>query len=296
MVIEDWYQRLQDDGLMDALAPYSPVVVGSYPLAIAGPDDPVEIVCRAVDLPAFARTLERSHGDREGFVLHGGSLDYEDAVFAEFSLNGMAVEVAAQPEHVHQRLGRATLGIDHVLTESGELARNRLRGRVANGQDWLDAAMEQFDLTRAALESLSTANPSLVRQVMGIKGPRVPWAAYVLPITIGITADLLIVLAGAARGSQQYTGLMLLLQASPAGISVRRPPGIGGGADAAGGDRGVAAGADRAGKHRADAGLTAARRSPDTCSCWCWWRAPPAWSGALRDRYRPFDTPAGPAR
>ena len=130
----------------------------------------------------------------------------------------MAVEVAAQAEHVHQRLGRATLGIDHVLNESGELARNRLRGRVANGQDWLDAAMEQFDLTRAALESLSTANPSLVRQVMGIKGPRIPWAAYVLPITIGITADLLIVLAGAARGSQQYTGLMLLLQASLLGF------------------------------------------------------------------------------
>ena len=64
-----------------------------------------------------------------------------------------------------------------MLNESGELARNRLRGRVANGQDWLDAAMEQFDLTRAALESLSTANPSLVRQVMGIKGPRIPWGA-----------------------------------------------------------------------------------------------------------------------
>ena len=48
---------------------------------------------------------------------------------------------------------------------------------------------------------------------MGIKGPRVPWGAYVLPITIGAMADLLIVLAGAARGTQEYTGIMLLLQA-----------------------------------------------------------------------------------
>jgi hypothetical protein len=217
-VIEDWYQRVSDDGLMDALAPYSPVVVGTYPLEIAGPDDPVEIVCRAVDLPAFARTIERSHGDREGFALYGGSLDDEQAVFAEFTIDGLAVEVAAQSDHVHQRLGRATLGIDHILTETGELARNRLRGRVANGQDWLDAAMEQFDLTRAALESLSTANPGLVRTVMGIKGPRVPWGAYVLPITIGAIADLLIVLAGVARGTQEYTGIMLLIQAALLGF------------------------------------------------------------------------------
>lgn len=217
-MIEDWYQRVNDDGLMDALAPYSPVVVGTYPLEIAGPNDPLEIVCRAVDLPAFARTFERSHGDREGFALYGGSLDDEQAVFAEFTINGLAVEVAAQSDHVHQRLGRATLGIDHILTESGELARNRLRGRVANGQDWLDAAMEQFDLTRAALESLSTANPGLVRTVMGIKGPRVPWGAYVLPIAIGAIADLLIVLAGVARGTQEYTGIMLLIQAALLGF------------------------------------------------------------------------------
>ncbi len=295
MVIEDWYQRLQDDDLMDALAPYTPVIVGSYPLAIAGPDDPVEIVCRAVDLPAFARTLERSHGDRDGFVLHGGSLDYEDAVFAEFSLNGMAVEVAAQPEHVHQRLGRATLGIDHVLTESGELARNRLRGRVANGQDWLDAAMEQFDLTRAALESLSTANPSLVRQVMGIKGPRIPWAAYVLPITIGIAADLLIVLAGAARGSQQYTGLMLLLQACLLGFLFGARLGL-----VAALTPLVAIGVWLL----APIGLgTTSGCGPDCGETIAGYvfvlllvASAAGLVGALRDRYRPFDTPAGPAR
>jgi hypothetical protein len=217
-VIEDWYQRLQDDDLMDVLSPYAPVVVGSYPLQIAGPDDPVEIVCRAIDLPAFARAMERSHGEHEGFQLHGGLLDNQDAVFAEFSLDGMAVEVSATSDHVNQRLGRATLGVDHVLDESGELARNRLRGRVANGQDWLDAAMEQFDLSRVALESLSGANPALVRQVMGIKGPKIPWDAYVLPISVGIAADLLIVLAGAARGSQQYTGVMLLLEAALLGF------------------------------------------------------------------------------
>ncbi len=78
--------------------------------------------------------------------------------------------------------------------------------------------MEQFDLSRAAVESLSGAKPALVRTVMGIKGPRIPWEAYVLPIGVGIAADVLIVLAGAARGSQQYTGLMLLVEAALLGF------------------------------------------------------------------------------
>ena len=39
------------------------------------------IVCRAVDLPAFARVLERSYGDGE-LAVHPGSLGPEDAVFA----------------------------------------------------------------------------------------------------------------------------------------------------------------------------------------------------------------------
>ena len=118
--------------------------------------------------------MERSHGEHEGFQLHGGPLDNEDAVFAEFSLDGMAVEVSATSDHVNQRLGRATLGVDHVLDESGELARNRLRGRVANGQDWLDAAMEQFDLTRVALESLSARESGAGASGDGHQGPEDP--------------------------------------------------------------------------------------------------------------------------
>ncbi len=292
-MIEDWYQRLTDEGLMDTLSPYSPVIVGVYPLEIAGPDDPVEIVCRAVDLPAFARTMERTYGEYDDFTLHGGSLDNEDAVFAEFSIHGVPVEVSAQAQHVNQRLGRATLGISHVLDETGELARNRLRGRVANGQDWLDAAMEQFDLTRAAVESLSGAKPALVRTVMGIKGPRIPWEAYVLPIGVGIAADVLIVLAGAARGSQQYTGLMLLVEAAllgflfgarmgmvatlvplvAIGIWLLAPLAVGSSTDSGSGE--------------AIAGYVFVLLLAASAS---------GFVGALRDRYRPLNTSEGRAR
>ncbi len=212
-MVPDWYERLQADGLLDALAPFQPAVVGAYPLNVAGQETPLEVVCRSVDLPAFARLMERSYGDRPGFALHGGELDGEDAVFCEFDLDGLPMEVAAQPEYVHRRLGAATLGLDRVLDESGPVARNRLAAAVGRGEDWLEAGLEQLNLSRAAVESLASANPQLVRQVMGLPGPRMPLSQYVAPLLVGALADLLIVVAGSIRGSQEYTGVMLLAEA-----------------------------------------------------------------------------------
>ena len=217
-MIEDWYQRLASAGVLDVLAPYQPAVVGAYPLDIAADGTPVEIVCRATDLPAFARVMERVFGDRDGFALHGGSLDGEEAVFAELTLDGLPIEIAAQPEHVHRSLGAATLGIDRVLAESPPAARRRLAAAVAAGDDWLDAAVEQFDLSRTALESLANANPALVARVMGIRRPAPQVRDYVIAIALGVTAEVLIVAAGAARGSQDYTGLMLMAEATVLGI------------------------------------------------------------------------------
>jgi Domain of unknown function (DUF4269) len=217
-VTEDWYQRLGDAGVLDVLAPYQPAVVGAHPLGVAAAGTPVEIVCRATDLSAFARVMERTFGHADGFALHGGSLDGEEAVFAEFALDGLPIEVAAQREHVHQRLGAATLGIDRVLAESPPVARRRLAAAVAAGEDWLDAAADQLALSRMALESLANANPALVARVMGIRRPGPEIREYVIAVALGVAAEVLIVAAGAARGSQEYTGLMLMLEAAVLGI------------------------------------------------------------------------------
>jgi len=159
-VSQDWYDRLLESGVMDTLAPYNPVVVGAYPLGIPAPHSRIEIVCRSVDLPAFARVVERAYGDAEGFEMHPGRLDEEEAVFAEFELDGLPLEVAAQPDHVHQRLAAATIGISRMLDVQGDTSRARLEAAVARGEDWLDAALAQTDLSRAAIEAFSTANPS----------------------------------------------------------------------------------------------------------------------------------------
>jgi hypothetical protein len=210
---DDWYPRLQASGLLDTLAPYAPVLVGSYPLGIAPPGARIEIVCRAVDLGAFARVLERAYGERDGLALHPGSLDAEEAVFAEFELDGLPLEVSAQREHVHRRLGAATLGIARVIDLEGPVSRDRLAARVAHGEDWLDAAMAQTGLSRSALEALATANASVARRVLGVPAPAPPVREYAIPLLVGFTSEVLIVLASATGHSQDFTGAMLMLEA-----------------------------------------------------------------------------------
>jgi hypothetical protein len=218
-VTDDWYTRLLATGLLDLLAPYQPAIVGAYPLEIAAPGTRIEIVCRAADLPAFSRVLRSTYGERdEGFAVYGGTLDAEEAVFAEFTLDGLPLEVSAQREHVHRRLGAATLGLSRALDQAGPVTRARLAGAVADGEDWLDAGTRQLDLSRTALESLSTANPTLVARVMGVPWPGPKLREYTTAILVAIVADILIVAAGSARGSQDYTGLMFMLEAGVLGL------------------------------------------------------------------------------
>jgi hypothetical protein len=212
-VSDDWYARLQATGLLDTLAPYSPVLVGSWPLGVATAGAAIEVVCRAVDLAAFARVVERSYGSAEGFALHPGSLGAEEAVFAEFTLDGLVLEVSAQREHEHRRLGAATLGISRVLEQEGQVSRDRLAARVAAGEDWLDAAITQTGLSRAALEALATANTAVARRVLGVPRPAPAVREYVLPLLVGSTSETLIVLATASSRSQDFTGTMFLLEA-----------------------------------------------------------------------------------
>jgi hypothetical protein len=218
-VTDDWYTRLLATGLLDLLAPYQPAIVGAYPLDIAAPGTRIEIVCRAADLPAFSRVLRSTYGERdEGFAVYGGTLDAEEAVFAEFTLDGLPLEVSAQREHVHRRLGAATLGLSRALEQAGPVTRARLAGAVAGGEDWLDAGTQQLDLSRTALESLSTANPTLVARVMGVPRPGPKLREYTTAVLVAIVADIVIVGAGSARGSQEYTGLMFMLEAGVLGL------------------------------------------------------------------------------
>jgi hypothetical protein len=145
--------------------------------------------------------------------MYPGTLSLEDAVFAEFDLDGLPLEVAAQSDHEHRRLGAATIGISRVLEMEGDVSRDRLAARVAGGEDWLEAAMHQTGLTRSALEALATANAAVARRVLGVRTPGPSLREYLIPLLVGFLSEFLIILATASGHSQDFTGLMLMVQA-----------------------------------------------------------------------------------
>jgi hypothetical protein len=168
---------------------------------------------------AFARVLERTYGaSEEDFDLHPGELDGEPAVFAEFELDGLSLEVSAQGQHVHRRLGAATLGIVRMFEEEGDVRRSRIAAAVQRGEDWLEAALAQTGLTRAGLEQLASANPAVARRVLGVRRPGPPLRDYLLPIVLGSTSQVLIVLALVSRGTTDLIGAMLVLEAAVLGF------------------------------------------------------------------------------
>ena len=134
-------------------------------------------------------------------------------MFAEFTLEGLALEVSAQREHVHRRLGAATLGISRVLEHEGQVSRDRLAARVAPARTGWTRPSTQTGLSRSALEALATANTAVARRVLGVPRPAPVVRQYVLPLLVGFTSETLIVLATASSRSQDFTGAMLLLEA-----------------------------------------------------------------------------------
>ncbi len=155
--------------------------------------------------------LERTYGTGEGFALHAGALDDEEAVFAEFTLDGLPLEVAAQREHVHRRLGAATLGIVACSKRRASRPAATGWGRIAAGDDWLEAAVDQTGLSRTAIESLATANRA-VAGACSASAPAPPLRDYVVPLFVGFVSPALIVAATARRGSSDFTGAMLLFE------------------------------------------------------------------------------------
>ena len=214
---DDWYARLQASGVLDTLAPYQPVLVGPYPLGMAPRRRARSRSSAGPPTCPRSRGCSSAPTTATGFALHPGSLDVQEAVFGEFTLDELPLEVAAQPDHEHRRLAAATLGIARVLEIEGQATRDRLAARIAAGEDWLEAAMQLTGLDRTALESLSTANASVARRVLGVHTPGPPLQSYVLPVLIGFTSEILIVIASAAGHSQDFTGLMLLLEAAVLG-------------------------------------------------------------------------------
>lgn len=88
------YRILTEGGIMDALAPWKPLVAGTIPIGIDTPSSDVDIVCEAGDIAEFGRRVCEMFGACSNF-----NVRYHDrkAMVCSFTVDGLDIEIYATP-------------------------------------------------------------------------------------------------------------------------------------------------------------------------------------------------------
>jgi len=117
------YETLEKNAIMQQLAAFDPLLVGTIPIEIDIPESDLDIICYTTDLSHFAQTLENLFGKQNGFSIR----NHENAVVAEFKLEQFTVEIFGHATPTHQQNAWRHMLIEHqLLQERGEKFRQEI--------------------------------------------------------------------------------------------------------------------------------------------------------------------------
>ena len=126
---KDAANTLMELALMERLAAYTPVVIGTIPLDIDVPGSDLDIACHAPFPDDFMATLTTCYGTLPGFRMKRKIIRDIPSVVAEFRHADLDVQVFAQPQPVTQQYGYRHMLVEaKLLAFAGPSARNAIRG------------------------------------------------------------------------------------------------------------------------------------------------------------------------
>lgn len=122
-------------GVLDALATYDPVIVGTFPLGLDREGSDVDVLCHADDLQGFVDNATRAFGDHQPVSSHRFvPRDGHEAAVVRFAVDDVPVEVFAQPVPTTEQHGFRHLQVERRLLDlGGERLAARLRANRAPG-------------------------------------------------------------------------------------------------------------------------------------------------------------------
>lgn len=120
--------------LFDALAPFEPTLVGSFPLGLQVAGSDIDVICHAAELADFERVLAAWLMAR-AITAHDWTRDgSRGAVSVRFDGLGTPIEVYCEKVAVLEQLGFRHLLIEgRLLTIGGAALRSRVRTLKAGG-------------------------------------------------------------------------------------------------------------------------------------------------------------------
>ncbi len=154
--------------IFNRLAPYRPVLVGTFPLGLAMAGSDLDIICQAADLEAFAARVAALYGHKQGFRVAVKPVVGEPSAVAAFAAGGVPVEVFAQRLPVERQRGYRHLVVEaRLLALGGAAAHDGIRALRAGGLKTEPAFARYFGLTGdpyAALLDLYDADDATLAQ------------------------------------------------------------------------------------------------------------------------------------
>lgn len=161
-------------GLLESLAAFDPVIVGTLPLAIDTPSSDIDILCEVSDFNAFRDIVTRAFGTFEGFGVHArpATAHVPEARVVRFDLEGLPIEIFAT-----NRPGIEQYGFIHMLVEArildllGDSFADQVR-RLKNTGIKTEPAFAQILGLEGdpyiALAEMAALYPAQMRKVLGL--------------------------------------------------------------------------------------------------------------------------------
>jgi hypothetical protein len=109
-------------GVLQRLAPFDPVLAGTYPIDLAVDGSDLDVLCHAPDLALFERAVRETLGDRPGFRCERQPVGTTLAVIARFRAARLPVEVFGQPLPIDRQRGYRHLLVEARLLAGGGAA------------------------------------------------------------------------------------------------------------------------------------------------------------------------------
>lgn len=143
----------------EVLAPYTPVLAGTIPLAVDIPGSDMDIVCEAHDLEAFARTAEAAYGHLAGFTCRIKEMNGLPSCICKFHHGDMAVELFAQPRPVTKQNAYVHMVVEaRLLALAGAEAARSIRRLKESGLKTEPAFAAHFRLEGDPYQALLRLN------------------------------------------------------------------------------------------------------------------------------------------
>ncbi|UBM60896.1 DUF4269 domain-containing protein [Marinilongibacter aquaticus] len=118
---------LREYRMMEILADFEPILVGTVPLGIDLPESDLDVICCAKDLQAFSVYVQTSFGSKPGFDFRIKPLKRRASFIANFQLNEFEVELFAQDlPTIEQDAYKHMLGEYRLLQKYGEAFKTKV--------------------------------------------------------------------------------------------------------------------------------------------------------------------------